>query len=185
MDGLNDQTRVLADVSRRLDSLGLEWMLTGALASAYHAEPRMTSDIDLVVDLDTVRPDTIEQAFEAEYYIPEQGLREGLETGTMFSLLHIETGIKVDFVPVRETAFQQAAMARRQQIALYGNPVWLISLEDLVVAKLVWAKDTGSELQLRDIRGLLAKPHDRGYIESWVGRLGLRTIWHTATKFEK
>lgn len=114
MDGLNDQTRVLADVSRRLDSLGLEWMLTGALASAYHAEPRMTSDIDLVVDLDTVRPDTIERAFDAEYYIPERGLREGLETGTMFSVLHIETGIKVDFVPLRETAFPLADCALRE-----------------------------------------------------------------------
>lgn len=48
---------------------------------------------------------------------------------------------------------------------------WAASREDLILSKLVWAKDSGSELQLRDVKNLRAGETDRNYLEEWAGRL--------------
>jgi hypothetical protein len=47
---------VLRDVSRRLESAGISFMLTGSVAMNYYAQPRMTRDIDLVVSLMKLKP---------------------------------------------------------------------------------------------------------------------------------
>ena len=60
--------------------------------------------------------------------------------------------------------------------------MWLISLEDLILAKLLWAKDSLSELQLKDVRNLMrTSPHlEKEYLENWVGQLGLEPVYQKA-----
>jgi hypothetical protein len=50
---------------------------------------------------------------------------------------------------------------------------WIVSREDLILSKLVWAKDSGSELQRRDVRTLLDESMDRVYLKHWAARLGV------------
>jgi hypothetical protein len=45
------------------------------------------------------------------------------------------------------------------------------SVRSAVLSKLVWAKDSGSELQRRDVRTLLDDSMDRAYLERWASRL--------------
>lgn len=55
-----------------------------------------------------------------------------------------------------------------------------MTLEDLIVAKMEWARKGGSELQLRDALAILlqrGRAIDRGYIEQWVGELDLAREW--------
>jgi hypothetical protein len=40
---------VVRDVSNRLDTAGLEFMLTGSMAMNFYAQPHMTRDIDIVI----------------------------------------------------------------------------------------------------------------------------------------
>ena len=54
-----------------------------------------------------------------------------------------------------------------------GVDLWIVSGEDLVLSKLEWARDSGSELQMRDVRHLLEAPLDKAYLETWAARLGL------------
>jgi len=49
--GMSVELDVLADVSERLSSLDLPFMLAGSSALAFHATPRMTRDLDIVVAL--------------------------------------------------------------------------------------------------------------------------------------
>jgi hypothetical protein len=49
----------------------------------------------------------------------------------------------------------------------------IVSREDLILSKLVWAKDSGSELQRRDVRTLLDDSMDRAYLQRWAARLGV------------
>lgn len=67
-------------------------------------------------------------------------------------------------------------MSRRQRADIPGlGEVWVASVEDLVLAKLVWSEGT-SELQLRDCEQLLrtnARDIDHAYLDAWAARLGL------------
>lgn len=50
---------------------------------------------------------------------------------------------------------------------------------DLVISKLLWAKESRSEVQLNDVRNVLedVKDIDEEYLEKWVGELGLEDIY--------
>ena len=93
----------------------------------------------------------------------------------MFNVIHNETLLKVDFIVRRMDAYTDEQFARRRRIELGGFNAWFISPEDLVLAKLLWRRETGSEQQLRDIRSVLASvlDLDQEYLAIWVGRLGL------------
>lgn len=54
---------------------------------------------------------------------------------------------------------------------------WITSKEDLIISKLWWAKDSHSELQLRDVKNLAATGCASGYIENWTKELGLLSLW--------
>jgi hypothetical protein len=47
----------------------------------------------------------------------------------------------------------------------------LVSREDLILSKLAWARDSGSELQLRDVRALLTDTVDQDYLQRWAQEL--------------
>lgn len=54
--------------------------------------------------------------------------------------------------------------------------IWIVSREDLILSKLVWAQDTGSELQRRDVQALLQGPVHQPYLDSWAQRLDVMTL---------
>ena len=66
---------------------------------------------------------------------------------------------------------------RRQRIKIENFETWIVSKEDLILSKLFWARDSHSELQLRDVRNLIAAGCDRTYIEQWTAGLGLSMLW--------
>jgi hypothetical protein len=63
--------------------------------------------------------------------------------------------IKVDFIVRKQNEYRVEEFSRRQTIEIEGTPVSIVAPEDLLLSKLVWAKDTGSEMQLRDVRHML------------------------------
>ncbi|MDR3315247.1 MAG: hypothetical protein LBS98_01995 [Coriobacteriales bacterium] len=73
--------------------------------------------------------------------------------------------------------FDQSRFARRQTVELFGLGVKVSSPEDTIVMKLLWAKQSGgSEKQLFDVARiyeLQAEILDRGYLDIWIGKLGL------------
>jgi hypothetical protein len=58
--------------------------------------------------------------------------------------------------------------------------VTFASPEDVIIKKLVFFQEGGSEKHLRDIRGVLAVMGDgidRDYIDKWISALGLTAEW--------
>ena len=157
---------VLRDVSQRLDANGIAFMLTGSLAMNYYAQPRMTRDIDLVVALNENHEDTFVQLFESDYYLDRQTVADAIARRTMFNLIHNKSVIKIDCVVLKTDPYRQEEFARRRRINLGNFETWIVSREDLILSKLFWAKDSKSEMQLRDVRNLLTSDADMVYLES-------------------
>lgn len=173
---------VLKLVCYRLEQADIPYMLTGSVAANFYAVPRMTRDIDIVIEVNKSSVSKIMQAFQNEFYIDEDSINEAIQRQGMFNIIHNDSVFKIDFIVRKETSYRTTEFQRRQQVHLDNITIWLVAPEDLIISKLIWAKDSSSELQLKDIRNLFqtVKNLDRSYIESWVTKLGLFPIYHKA-----
>ena len=168
---------ILRDVSARFESAGIDYMLTGSMAMNYYAQPRMTRDIDLVVALQSGDAEKILRLFAPDYYVSAEAVQGAIAQQSLFNLIHLESVIKVDCIVRKQTEYRAAEFNARQRITVAGFQTWVVSKEDLIISKLWWAKDSHSELQLRDVRNLIAGGCDRAYVERWTQELGLASLW--------
>jgi hypothetical protein len=166
---------VLKDVVGRLEAAGLEYMLSGSLALSYYATPRMTRDIDIVVALSADSLDDLRRAFELDYYVPDD-LAKAIVSPGMFNLLHLDAVMKIDLIVRKQEAYRRTEFERRQRCELGGFQAWLVSREDLILSKLLWARDSRSEQQMRDVRSLLQGDVDADYLDLWAPRLGVADL---------
>lgn len=170
-------TRVLHDFVGRLESLGIEYMLTGSMAMIRYTVFRQTADVDIILELESKDKESFIRALEPDYYVPHQAVRRAIETNRMFNVIHQDTAFKIDCVLKKPTAFQRSAFERREQTDYYGREIWVIGKEDLIVSKLLWAKDSHSEMQLRDIKNLMRAGFNDDYIEKWIAELEVADLF--------
>jgi len=175
---VSDQLEVLKDVVERLDRAGIRYMLSGSVALNYYAEPRMTRDIDLVVELTLDDVQSAAKAFSGDYYLAEESIRAAVAERGMFNLIHLDKLIKADFIVRKDTDYRRAEFARRREVVVGGTKVNIVTPEDLLLSKLEWSRDGRSEVQMNDARNLLdsVREMDWGYVEVWSERLGLGSL---------
>jgi hypothetical protein len=178
------QAELLGHVVDALESVGVPYMIGGSQASIYYGEPRMTQDIDIVVELDIVRLCALLERFPAEeFYVSESAATEAVETSGQFNIIHPESGLKVDIFVNKRTDYDQARLARRQRRPfLPGREAFFARPEDIILYKLLYFLEGESDLHVRDIVGILrvSGPElDLAYIAEWADRLGVRDIWRS------
>jgi hypothetical protein len=173
-----DELAVLALVAERLDAAGLPYMVSGSVAMNYYAQPRMTRDIDVVVALEPADAGQVHSLFEADFICESEVIREAIERRGMFNLIHREWVIKVDVIVRKDTPYRRQELARRRRVRMRSLELSIVSPEDLVLSKLDWARDSRSELQLGDVRNLLASVPDLDgrYLDHWAAELGVADL---------
>ena len=172
----NEQNNVFRDCAGRFKKLAIAYMLTASMAMVYYAMPRMTADIDLVIEIKAEDVNRIIEEFEPDYYVPHNAVRQSALSGSIFNLLHQTTLVKIDCIARRNDEYQRIAFGRKQNVDYAGFDVWVISKEDLILSKLSWAKKTESEMQLRDAANILRYGCDREYIAFWANKLGIEDL---------
>jgi hypothetical protein len=179
MGTLSEELEVLRIVTGRLDGEGIPYMVTGSMAVNYYGVPRMTRDIDVVVELAVDDLDRVWDLFRDDFYVEREAVRESIERRTTFNVIHASLIVKVDFVVRKDTEYRRAEFARRRRVSLEEHPFFIVTPEDLIISKLEWARDTRSEVQLSDVRNLLRSvPEiDPAYVEQWTTRLGLEALY--------
>ena len=170
----------------RLEEAGIPYMLTGSFASAYHGRPRATQDIDFVI---APSPDQIRALIQklppAEYYADEAAALEAHRQESQFNVIDLATGWKVDFICRKSRLFSRTEFDRRVRAELEGLSLYIATAEDVVLAKLEWAKLGGSQRQIEDVAGLLevrGAELDLAYVERWVAALGVTAEWAAARR---
>jgi hypothetical protein len=103
-------------------------------------------------------------------------LEQAIASIGIFNLVHVENVIKVDIIVRKDEAYRRAEFERRRAVDLEGARIWLVSKEDLILSKLVWAKQSASEMQRRDVQNLLATDLNREYLNRWAERLGVKSL---------
>ncbi len=159
-------------------------MVTGSFASALHGAPRATQDIDLVIAPSRESlPKLLDQFPLADYYVSREMALEAFEGEGLFNIIDLNTGWKIDFILRKSRPFSVQEFDRRHSVELLGSTLYVASAEDVVLAKLEWAKLGESDRQIEDVAGILRMQDDDldlDYLESWVSRLGLSDEWRRA-----
>jgi len=156
-------------------------MLTGSVASSTHGKPRSTLDIDVVISPTAPQVRKLIQEFpSSDFYADEQQALEALASRSQFNIIDFFSGWKVDFIIVEDSDYGRTAFARRKLMDVAGISFYVAAPEDVLIAKLRWAKMGASERQLQDAAGILATLRsslDCPYIERWVHEFGLEVQW--------
>lgn len=175
---MNEQLEFLKLVVSRLDSAGVPYMLTGSMAMSVYAPPRMTRDLDFVVDCEVEDAGRVTRLFREDCYIDESSVREAIKSRTSFNIIHNAWIIKADFIIRKESDYRREEFRRRQRVSMGEWELWVARPEDLLLSKLQWSRNGSSELQLRDARQLAASVEelDWGYVHSWAAKLGLAEL---------
>ena len=151
-------------------------MLTGSVAMNYYAQPRMTRDIDLVIKISPDQTDAFVALFEKEYYVDRRVVAKATAQRSMFNLIHNDTILKLDCIVLKNDEYRQEEFARRRRVTISDFQTWIVSREDLILSKLYWARVSKSELQLRDVKNLLAPECDTSYLQSRAELLGVKSL---------
>jgi hypothetical protein len=154
-------------------------MITGSIATNFYTVPRMTRDIDIVIEIDAQKIDQVYHDFEDEFYVDRDMIAQAVKSQGTFNIIHNETLVKVDFIIRKESEYRELEFGRRHSAIVEEVSLSIVSPEDLVISKLFWAKESRSEAQLNDVRNILedVKDIDREYLKKWVGKLGLDDIY--------
>lgn len=164
---------IVHDVTERLDRAGIPFMITGSMAMNAYAEPRMTRDVDVVIEVSPASVPAVLNAFTPGYYLDPGAVAEAVRTEGLCNVIHEEWVFKVDLIVRKRAPFRLAEFARRQRLSIAGRETWVVSKEDLILSKLCWGADSQSEYQARDIRNLLLTGCDRAYVLKWAAELGV------------
>jgi hypothetical protein len=167
------ELNILKDVTRKFEQLNIQYMLTGSLAMSHYAQPRMTRDIDLVVNILPSIVKKMESVFTSDYYISIDSINDAIDNEFIFNLIHTKSSIKIDCIVRKKEEYRVTEFERRQKIRLTDFEIYIVSKEDLIISKLIWFKESGSDLQKRDIKNLLNSGYDRNYLLNWIGKLNL------------
>ncbi len=172
---------VLKDITSKLESKNIDYLLVGSLASMYYGQPRFTNDVDLVVQIHSSQTHMFLELFKIEEYYcpPDEILRDEILRSGSFNLIHQKSMIKIDIDIAKPTDFYKSELSRKLRVTISaGLQVNIASAEDIIIKKLDYYRMGGSEKHLTDIRGILSETKvDQAYLDFWIQKFGLSEQW--------
>lgn len=171
-----DELAVFKIVMERLNNAGINYMVSGSVAMNYYAQPRMTRDIDIIVELNYQNANKFYNLFQKDFYIDLDMMKGAISHKKVFNIIHSAEAIKVDFIIRKESKYRRMEFERRRKAKINETEFYIASIEDLILSKLVWAKDSQSEIQLGDVKNLLQEKVDLEYMKKWSEVLSIKDL---------
>ena len=180
----SETLNVMLLVTDVLDELTVPYVIGGSMASIIHGMIRTTMDADIVADLKSEQVGQFVASLRERFYVDETAVHQALNQHGSFNLIHLTTMFKVDIFIPKNRAFDRQQLKRRisEKIASDSNKsVWVLSAEDIILAKLDWFRLGGevSERQWRDVLGVIKTQEstlDIPYLQEWSQQLGIADL---------
>ena len=176
---MTSYSEVVREVLSALESAGVPYMVVGSFAASIYGVSRATHDLDVVVALTPDAVTSLQAALGDGFYFDELSAQEALERSDMFNILHIESGLKVDFWILGRDDYSRTQFERRRPTETWGIKSYVASPEDTVLSKLLWYRITPSDRQLADVRDVLIVEKgelDYEYMAHWAETLGVQDL---------
>jgi hypothetical protein len=173
-----------------LDRTGIQYMIGGSFASSFYGEPRMTRDVDFVVDLHEEHIPALMANFpQQDWYIDDEMIRDAIQTQSSFNIIFLPTMYKGDFFCRRRDAWGQEEWSRRTprkvESTRISREIYYASAEGMILQKLLWYRMGGeiSTQQWTDIQKMLKQQQptlDLDYLKKWAQQLSLMDLLERA-----
>lgn len=184
-------TSLVPIIARVCEQMGLRYAVVGSVASGYYGEPRSTRDVDVAVELPSWSVAEFLSHFpEDQFYHSQEAATSAVSHGGQFNLLHKRTGYKIDVMVPGDAPFDELQLDRARDSDLVpGSRVRVAAPEDVILHKLRYFREGGSDKHLSDIASMIKiigwsdaplRPEpgiDRGYVEQWALRIGVMHEW--------
>jgi hypothetical protein len=154
------------------------YFVTGSCAAMVYGEYRSTRDVDVVVDLRAKDALEVPVAFaEPEFYVSPEAIREAIRHGGQFNIIHVPSGLKIDVMIPQDTPYTDSRFHRaRVREVKPGRKLRVAAPEDVILMKLKYFRQGGSDKHLRDIASMFkvsGETFDLAYLERWAVTLGV------------
>ncbi len=184
----SEAIQVARIVTQVLEDLDIPYVVGGSMASITHGILRTTMDIDIVADIPPHQVRPFVGKLQNAFYADESMIQQAIQRRSSFNLIHLNTMFKVDIFIPKERPFDQQQLKRRvaEQINNGSDEcIWVLSAEDVILAKLDWFCMGGevSERQWRDILGVLKTQQstlDIEYLMLWAESLEVTELLNRA-----
>ena len=154
-------------------------MVVGSFAASVYGISRATHDLDIIIALTVEAIPELARAIGEGFYFDEEAAKSAVDRSDMFNILHLESGLKIDFWMLHDDDFSKTQFARRITANAWGIESYVASPEDTILSKLLWYKITPSDRQLGDVRAILTvqREHlDYDYLRRWSTELDLEDL---------
>ena len=168
----------------RLNKTRIPYAVTGSVASITYGEPRMTHDIDIVLEVAIDRAEEFIDLFPSEeFYRPPV---EVLKTEILRSsrghcnIIHLETGFKADIYFPGTNPFQNWAIANARTFNFHDSRISVAPPEYVIVKKLEFYKEGLEQKHIKDIKAIVLNSKeliDFTLLEKYISQFGLQEEW--------
>ncbi len=152
-------SELVGKIAAILSDLKIRYCVTGGYAVSVWGRPRSTLDIDLIIQLDVGKTESFIQKIRnlsKAGYLDKAAVRDAVCRGAEFNYIHTDSGVKIDFWVIKKSdAIGEKELGRRKLKKIKGEKIYFISPEDLILSKLRWYKEGGSDRHLKDIQSVL------------------------------
>ena len=174
------QQKLLKKVVKALSKANIDYMVTGSIVSSLQGEPRSSVDIDFIVDIKKPSVKKLLKAFpQPDFYLDEDSIIDAIDTQNMFNLLHVISGLKVDFWILTDEEFDQSRFSRKYVEEIMGVNIYVSSPEDTILKKLYWVKiSEGSVKHFNDALRVFEVQYNnlnQKYLEDWAEKLNVQS----------
>jgi hypothetical protein len=170
------QKEFLKNIVEKLEQAGIGYVICGSIAASFYGVERSTQDADIIISSTEEQLAKFLKLLGDSYYVSEDTALDALKRRTMFNIIDLENAWKADLIILKETDFGAKEFQRKREEILLGKDLYILSPEDIVLSKLVWAEQSRSQQQYSDASRILEvwSGHlDMKYLNKWAKELGV------------
>ncbi len=168
----------------RLEAIAAPYMITGATAAILYGQPRVTNDLDVVLDLNEDTRGALLRAFpDTDFYVPPESVIRAEQARTHrghFNLIHLESGYKADIYLTGTDPLHAWALPLRRRLRWSDAlQIFVAPPEYVVLRKLEFYREGRSAKHPADIRAIREVTGlDENILAPWLAPRGLEAVWH-------
>ena len=165
-----------------LAATNVRYMITGSVASIVYGRPRLTHDIDIVINLPYSDIAKLHDAFAAtDYYLPSVdiiSLEAARSQRGHFNIIHNDSGYKCDIFMSGNDALMAWGLTNTRQIDFDNVQLRIAPPEYVIVKKLEFYQEGHSEKHIKDIRAMLNETTiDEDTLAKFISERHLEEHW--------
>jgi hypothetical protein len=171
---MKSQREFMKDIIEKLQQAKIDYALCGSMASSFYGVERSTQDIDILIDPTEGELLEFIGLLGNDYYVSKEAALDALKQNSMFNIIDLESIYKADLMIKKKNPFNDEEFKRKLKGKVLGQECNVITTEDTILSKLLWARESHSEMQRKDVLKILeyqAEVLDMNYLKEWAKTL--------------